>query len=324
MIAAIIYLATQVSQQPALTSISVFEGGTYDKYLRFAFRNRAIPVGLNIYQEQLFTAMGPCRALKFSDGSIKLDPPLPPFLKSGSQGRYGFIKSSIFPTPYCRLVDPLEPKPSLEDKVSFLDVEDKNNAAPGIRASLVLGNNLPELGYRTIIHPFFKEMRVNVACSGNWQPDILDAVASCVGARVEKELSVPTTYRLEPDVEEIRSRALATLDFFTPSTWGEAMNSREKIRYELIQTCSHEFLKRWIDAAGKPDSITTTDREFMTKIAKYRDKAFAEFRKQSPNMPILKQFDQDAIKAMPVVVRLTGYLNLEIMLMTPEGIPIHI
>jgi hypothetical protein len=316
-----ILMIALAQQEAQIKHVRIFTGGTFGKYVRFLNGSRAYPNGINIYQEDLFTGMGPIRSIQYSDGTVKLDPSLPSYFAVVSKDQNSFLKSAIFPEGYCREDQTTIIKVREEDEIALLQTEMTTEKAPGIDASLRLGNGLQALGYRMEIHPFFKDMRVNVKHTGNWRPEILDSIASCIGGKIRKEKGVPVTYHLEPDVNEIRKRGLATLDLFYPSLNTPAGNLRERIRYELLKNCSSEFLRRWIDAAGKVDRMSLPNEKWCDDIRKYRDMFFDELREQSPKLNIKTS---DEYKAMPIYIDLAGKLQFGVVLIGPDGKPIHI
>ena len=312
---------TIVAQQEQLKSIRVFPGGTFEQYVRFVATSDSLPKRVNIVPEKFFSGMGPVRALRYSDGSVKLDPPLPSFLKYKEKGGHRFLQPGILPELYCR---PMVLQPRLllkEDIIKKLQLEMTSDRAPGIDASFRLGNGLSGLGYQTKIHPFFDDMWVNVQVSGNWKPDLLEAIAGCVGATVVKKGKEPTTFSFEPNVEEIRARAIATLELFTPSFTSEALQLREKAHYDLVKNCSTEFLKRWIDASIKPDELPLPSDKWADEVRLYRTMMLSDILKQNPKGPLSK-WTMDDFKAMPIYIHLDKYLQFSVRLQPSNDIPI--
>ncbi len=312
---------TIVAQQAQLKSIRVFPGGSFEQYVRFVATSDSLPKRVNIVPEKFFSGMGPVRALRYSDGSVKLDPPLPSFLKYKEKGVHRFLQPAILPELYCRENVPQSRLQSKENDIKKLQLEMTPDRAPGIDGSFRLGNGLSGLGYQSKVHPFFDDMWVNVRVSGNWQPDLLEAIAGCVGATVVKKGKEPTTFSFEPNVEEIRARAIATLELFTPSFTSEALQLREKAHYDLVKNCSTEFLKRWIDASIKPDEIPLPSDKWAEEIRSFYTMMLTDILKQNPNGPLSKWTIED-FKAMPVFIRLNKYLQFSVRLQPSNDLPI--
>jgi hypothetical protein len=196
-----------------LTKLQVFPGGSFDSYVRFIRPVNSNRAGANVYVEHVIDVAGVSRLQSYSDGSYKLEPPIPSYLKFGQKGNYGYLKFKLLPDPYCR-PQGISAKQSDDDHVSSLQTTVVNDTAPNIIASLKVGNGLHQLGYAIKPHAFFKDMWVSIKYVGNWTPDIVEAIASAVGALVIKENGPPETFILEPDVDEIRTRAMATTGRF--------------------------------------------------------------------------------------------------------------
>ena len=289
--------------------------------MRFVARTGVEPGSICVYPERLFSGMGPCRVFRFTDGSVVLDPPLAPFLKIKGKANCRFFQPSLLPRPYCHPAGRPSKPESPEDVITYLQEKMTDTKAPGIEGSFRLGSGLPALGYQVKVHPFFSEMWVHVMVTGNWRPNLLDAIAECIGGIVVKEKGPPDTYRIEPNLEEIRARALTTLDYFTPSPNSDATNVREKLRYNLIKTASPDMLKRWLDAAAGRDRMSVADREWTKGIGKYRDMFLEELMKQGAGP---KGFNMDDFRAMQIFLDLGGFLDFGVTLQAPNGFLIHI
>ena len=239
-----------------------------------------------------------------------------PQLQFVRKGNFGIIEPRILPEHYCRFDDMAPVNPN--DDIAFLQTTNVNNSAPGVFGSFYLGNGLPALGFRTAIHPFFKNMRVNVRVSGNWKPDILDSVASCVGAVVRPEGVLPTTYNFEPNVELIRTRALATFEYFGPRLSNESGVLIDNVKVSLLKNSTTEFMRRWIDAAGKRDRVALTNEPWAADIRKYRDLRIVEKLKAQGNKAL--KYTMDDYKAMTIYVELADYLNFGVILIGSDGV----
>lgn len=321
MISAIVLLARYSLQQPQLELVRSFPGGDFGRYVQFVSSSGIFKTNIDIYQENIFAGMGPTRSLIFSDHSVQLDPPLPTWLKFGKNGRVGFLIPKFLPDPYARTLIAPTLKGSDDDIVTKIETELDRGKTPGIRGSFRLGNNLPQLGYRIEVHPFFKDIRVNINYSGNWDRTLIDSIGETVGAVVQTEKGPPLTYKFLPNTEEIRTRAIATFDYFAPSFGPESARLHERIRYSIIKTCPTEFLRRWIDAAGKVDRTTLSNEPWAKEVMRYRDLVIDEVAKDSPS--VLKYPPSD-YKSMPVYFDLGGHLEFGITLLGPGGVLIHL
>lgn len=317
---ATLFSLTLAAQQAQLKYVRAFPGGSMDQYVRFIGNTKAVANGINVFAEKTFEGFGPARALIYTDKTVRLEPPLPSLFKVGKTGFSGYLSCSILPSPYCRSAGQPDTQ-SGEDVIRFLQITSSKDNALGIQASLRLGNNLSPLRFTTQVHPFFNDMWVNVRYTGNWTPDILDAIAATVGATVIKEKGPPDTYRLEPNVEEIRARALATLDYFTPGYDSDAGIYRERLRYRLIHDSPMEFMKRWVNAAKKDEMVTLANQSWADDVRKYRDLVLGEIAKG--NKTIGKYAIEDC-KTMPIHLQLQRHLDFSVVLEAPGGVPIFL
>ncbi len=309
------------AQEPQLKSIRIFDGGTAEQYMRFVAGTGTIKQAICVYPERMFSGMGPCRVFRYTDGTAKLDPPLASYLKIKGTKYCGFFQPSLLPRPYCHPDGQPRGKEATDDTITYLQEKMTDVKAPGIEGSFRLGNGLSALGYHVKVHPFFDDMWVHIMVTGNWQPNLLDAIAECVGGTIVTEKGPPDTYRIEPNLEEIRARALATLEDYTPSPNSDAFNERETLGYNLIKTASPDLLKRWLDAAKGRDRMSVTDRTWAKGISKYRDMILGELLKQG-KAPA--GYTMDDFKAMNVFLDLGGYLNFGVTLQAPNGFLIHL
>jgi hypothetical protein len=275
-----------------------------------------------VFQERLFKAMGPTRIMKFSDGATRLDPTFQFLLRSGTKGSVGYLVFKILPAPYCRRTGHVTlSNPDETDTVRRLVVTAPNDAAPGIDATFKLSNGLNPLGYRVQVHPFFNDMWVNVNFTGTWGPEIIDAIATSIGGSVMVEKGPPNTYSILPDPEEIRSRALKTLEFYALRSTDTATLIREKLRYDLLRAASAELLKKWIDACQKRHRVQTSNESYMPSVKRYRDLVLDDVIKNNPKF---LPYTLEECQSMPVYLDFQGYLDVGISLQTPKGVFIHL
>lgn len=302
--------------QVQLKSVKVFQGGPISAYMRFVSSSGVYPNGINVFPEQIFMGAGPVRRLEFSDGSLRFDPPLLTQFRYKFRDTIGHLESTLLPEHYCRFDNPAPVNNN--DEIAFLQTSIVNNSAPGIVGSFYMGNGLPALGFKTKIHPFFKDMRVTVRYSGNWKPTLLTSIANCIGGTVLVNGNSPTEYEFEPNVEEIRTRALVTLDYFTPRLESEAGALIDSLKYRLIKTSSTEFMKRWIDAAGTRDRYALTNEPWASDVRKYRDLMIEQRIKARGKKG--SKYTADEYKAMAMYIELADYLNFGIILIGSDGV----
>jgi hypothetical protein len=308
-------------QDPQVKTIKVFPGGTFEQYEKFVATSRIFQSGLSVFPEKVFNGMGPVRRVEYTDGKIILDPPLTPFLKFEPKDQYPFLRPTIFPDPYCRAA--LSKPQEGDDIVVYLDPTGINGAAPGIKGSFKLGNGLKPFGFDLTIHPFFKDMWVAVSITGSWNPKILDSIAGCVGGIVKKQGTGSVKYKIEPNVEELRQRALSTLEYFSPVNYNNPARLREELRYSFIKKAPSDFIARWINAAGQRDRYALTDPTWTKPIYEYRDQFLTEkFKQQGSGTK--DKYSLVEYQSMHMYIELGDYFSFGIVMIAPDGSEIWI
>ena len=302
-----------IAQKPELWTTEVFGGGTFDQYQRFISSSRVFGDGVDIYSERIFAGMGPVRKLKYSDGSIKLDPPVVPFLKFSKIGDYHLLVPTILPEGYCR-PDTMVP---LSDQDEITQFDPPARLAPLIVGSFVLGNGLPQLGFTLRIHPFFKRMKIWLNRSGSRNPDLLDAVAKCVGGKVAHKDKNPVSYSISPDVEEIRTRAIATLEYFSMSSDLDFLRKREEIYYALVKQSTGSEFSRWLDASIKRDRVSVSDQPWAKEIRTYRTMYFDGMEKLRKGKA--GKYSREEYMSMAIYVEFAENLTFGVVLVGSKG-----
>ena len=312
------------TQEPQLNYILAFKGGTVDEYARFVSHAILSPSPICVSTENLFQAVGPARAFVYTDQSVKFDPPIQPMFRVGNKGSIGYLSCKILPEPYLQTgqVQSLDEQLKDDDIIPTLRKKNAPVNVSGIDASLRLRNGLEALGFRTVIHPFFNDMWVKVHHPGSWSADLLDAIAASVGGTVVIEKGTPITYHIEPNVEEIRARALATLEYYNPERDSPAGVARKQLRYTMVKEASTDFLKRWIDASKKKDRVDLPKESWVKAMKSYRDLILREIINDGRR--IGEKYTLEDCQAMPMYLGLDKDLEFSVVLDSPNGLLIFL
>jgi hypothetical protein len=192
----------------------------------------------------------------------------------------------------------------------------------GVRISVVEGsfqvnNSLSDLGFNVTVHPFFSEMRLFIRASGARLPPMLDAIADCIGGKVVAKNSKPPTYEIQPNVEEIRTRAIATVELFYPSNPQRLFADREVLHAAMLKNLSNEDMKQWIDAANKRKRMPVIDQQWAQAVRQYRTLYFDEMEKLRNGKP--GKYTRDEFMSMAVYLEFAENLTFGIVLVDPHG-----
>lgn len=321
MIVASLFLCSALVQQGNIESVQTFEGGNYDQYVSFLRNSRALSAGLTIYQRQIFGGMGPARWINFSDGTASLKPSFDSILTYHTDRYYPFLKAKLLPDPFCR---PFPAGSSPEGVLSPLDGQDhirevkllatkEEKFAPRVDGDFQLVNKLSQLEFRVDMHPFFNDMQVRIRSTGTPQPEILSAIAQCVGGKIRKEGTSPTTYFFEPDVEEIRQRALNTILYFCPSSAIKSTRIREELYYNLVKSLTTSEFRQWIDCARRRIRVPVDRQVWAKEVLQYRDDYYQDTK------AISKRISPDDYKSRTVFVEFGERLGFGIILIGADG-----
>jgi hypothetical protein len=131
-------------------------------------------------------------------------------------------------------------------------------------------NGMPSLNIPVKVHPFFDDFRIHILWGNTMSPEVLTYIATCIGGKVIKSSSTPTFYSIEADVEEVRRRAIATYDYYSPSAGPKYYGTRETLSKKLFRSMTTEQFSKWIDAAKSTYRIPASQLPITKELDQYR------------------------------------------------------
>lgn len=264
-----------VGQALQTQSVSVFDGGTPTEFFDWLSGNRHFSRPLIAIQEGVVKAFGPTRYVRFVDGSSRLEPPLPTgYIFDTKSGNVSF-HAKFFPRP---IVNGLGPgQIDHDDKVYENQPRMTATEAPRFNGSLSMKNNLAPLGWNVTVHPFFSDMRVTVKNTGSLTRAVFDQIAYCVGGKAVFDPLLPNTLKIEPDLAEVRKRAIESVGYFNPSFGMPShLIKRAQMSKSLYSSVPDALLRKWVDTLKEGEPIDVEGTSMEKAIKEYRT-AFFEF-----------------------------------------------
>jgi hypothetical protein len=315
-----ILLSLQQSAKPTVVETRTYEGGNLQSYIRFMVRCKKLEGGCAVYQEDPTQLFGRNRARFFSDGSVILDQPVPKIFKFKSLESGKYMAFNFLPHPYVHFQN--LPNHTGEDEVEYDVPTQSSNSVGGFRGSLNLKNGLTKLGVKVEIHPFFENMRVRVAYANPRPKNLLALIAGAVGGKLVQAQTPEQSYQIVPDLEELRSRALATMDYYFPSQPVEYRTRHENMKRFVMETCDLSFLSKWVDAAIKPQRVEVLRTTIEPHVKGYWQAAKKELTKLG--LTSVGQWSLEEMDLAPKTLKLLPNFQIALECQLPDGSEIEI
>ena len=305
-----------VISQRQLIESRIFEGGSQRQYVAFLQQGGTRLAG-SVQEARIGAGFSPTRLLKYSDGSFQLVPPLPPVIEAVTQGLYPIFRSQHLPENYLKFRKLLSEPRDDADKADKKTFREKEGVHYRVSGEMRLGNGLPLLGFPVDIHPFFDDFWVDVDTGDLTDSRILEVVALTVGGRLVMPTTADGRYRIEPDAEDIRSRALKTLEYYASRSSIEYVNMRSDVVQSMIQAMTRDQFAAWIDCSKKPIRLQAEQFGVYKDIKAYRDAYLKRMETVAPK--VFTPEGLDVIRSQPIEVEFGPKLTLNFYTTLPNG-----